>query len=139
MQRFVFLFALLLAGCGGAATTDGASSIPGSSWVLERIVDDRGNITRGGGQTVQFGRDGSVHTFSCNGCNGRYRLRGDMLEVDEVLACTRRACPTTEIQLERLLSGSHTAVRDGQYLVLTPVEGGETAQILFLPAVARNS
>ncbi len=127
---------VLAAGCGGRTPTTGlAAEIPGTTWSLERVVLPDGGVLRGDADRVTFAADGSVNVSSCNTCNGRYRLRGERLEI-EPLACTRRACPTGDVELERYLSGPLTLRRDGAYLVLDAMGEAGTAgpQVLLVPA-----
>ena len=131
---------LALAGCAGGGNA-ATGAIPGSAWVVERIVQADGAVVRGSGASVQFGRDGSVFVEACNACNGRFRVRGGTLRVDEALACTRRACaPGGAPEVGPLLGGDHSIARDGQYLVLTQAvgDGAAAQQILLLPATAQT-
>ena len=81
-------------------------------------------------------RRGSISVSSCNTCNGRYRMRSDRLEI-EPLACTRRGCPADDVELERYLTGSLAAQRDGSYLVLDMGTEADGAQILLVPSGTR--
>ena len=122
----------LAAGCGGPPTGM-AADLPGSSWTLERIVQDDGTVVRGDGDQVTFGPDGSLAVASCNQCSGRYSVREDVLTVSAPLACTKRACAPGAVELERYLGETATLRRDGAYLVIEPVDGGGQ-QILLVPA-----
>ncbi len=131
----IALFALvLLAGCG-VRPSGSASTLPGTTWLVDRIVEPDGSVRRGTGETVAFGRDGRVALSSCNLCNGAYRVSGDgVLTLDANLACTLRGCPAGSTELEREMVGPLRMSRDGEYLVLSAADGGR--QILLLPDVA---
>ena len=137
-MRALLLFAVLLtAGCGSSPPTGLAAEVPGTSWTLERVVLADGTVLRGDGDQVTFAPDGSVVIASCNQCSGRYSMREDLLTVDAPLACTRRACPVSTVELERYLGGVSTLSRDGAYLVAEPLTeaGGVTGvQVLMVPA-----
>ena len=128
----IALFALvLLAGCG-VRPSGTASNLPGTRWLVDRIVEPDGSVRRGTGETVTFGADGRVALSSCNLCGGPYHVSsGGVLTLDPALACTRRGCPEGATELEREMVGALRMSRDGEYLVLSAVEGGR--QILLLP------
>lgn len=111
------------------------ADLPGSSWSLERIVLADGSVLRGDGDQITFASGGTLTVSSCNICNGRYAVEGDQLTVQEPLGCTRRACLSGAIELERYLASPATLRRDGAYLVIEP-EASEAEQILFVPARA---
>lgn len=137
-MRAVLPFLVLLvtaAGCSRAPATGLAADLPGSTWTLERVVLADGSVLRDAGNEVTFGPDGDLTLSSCNTCTGRFRLRGDELRIEEVLACTERGCPAGAVELERYLAGRHALRMDGQYLVAEPLEeAAEAEQILLLPA-----
>jgi heat shock protein HslJ len=120
--RYLSVFVALLIGSACSTPPVGeAAVLPGSSWTVERIVLEDGGLERGDGtQTITFGDDGSIAVSSCNDCAGRYTIEGDALALEDVLACTKRACPTGTLELERLLSGTTQISRDGDFLVLQP-------------------
>ncbi len=130
-MRIALLALVLLAGCG-VRPTGTASSLPGTTWLVDRIVEPDGSVRRGTGETVAFGADGRVALSSCNLCGGPYRVSGDgVLTIDPALACTRRGCPDGATELEREMAGPLRMTRDGEYLVLSAPDGGR--QILLLP------
>lgn len=128
----VVLFAF--AGCR-QPPTGLAADLPGSTWTVERVVLGDGAVLRGADDQVTFGTDGTLRLSSCNSCNGRFRMRGDVLRVEGPVACTKRACTDDRIELERYLTGDVTVRLDGQYLVVeTGPEAAEAgAQVLLLP------
>jgi len=122
---------LLIAGCT-PTPTGFAASLPGSSWLVDRIVEPDGSVVRGTGETVTFGADGRLSLASCNQCNGGYQVSADgVLTLSEGVACTRRGCPEGAVELEREMQGPLSIARDGEYLVLG---GAGTPQIILLPA-----
>ncbi|OZC03025.1 META domain-containing protein [Rubricoccus marinus] len=139
--RFALLaLAFIVAGCSGPGASGGGVLLAGSSWSLERIVYPTGEVARGSGETVAFGADGSLSIASCNTCQGRYRMRGATLSVEEGLGCTRMACPTDAVQLEQFFATDVSVRRDGSYLIVTPeVEAGAASgapQLILLPTQA---
>ncbi len=130
-RAFALLAVLLLSGCG-VRPTGLASTLPGSTWLLDRIVGADGSVRRGTGETVAFGADGRISLASCNLCGGGYTVSSSgVLTLGAGLACTRRGCPDGAIELERDLTGPLQMSRDGEYLVLSAAGG--TPQILLLP------
>ena len=129
----IALFALvLLAGCSVRPTSGPASTLPGTRWLVDRIVEPDGSVRRGTGETVAFGTDGRASLSSCNICNGPYAVTSaGVLTLAPSLACTRRGCPEGATELEREMVGALRISRDGEYLVLSAVEGSR--QILLLP------
>ncbi len=134
------LFALVLFAAGGAGgcsvpPSGAASMLPGTTWLVDRIVEPDGSVRRGTGETVAFGADGRVSLSSCNVCTGTYAVTSaGVLTFAPGLACTRRGCPAGVTELEREMVGPLRASRDGEYLVLAAAEGGR--QILLLPDAA---
>ena len=140
MRALLLSAALFAAGCGSSPPTGLAAAVPGTSWTVERVVTADGAVLRGDGARVTFAADGALVVSSCNECSGRYTMREDLLTVEAPLACTRRACPDSEIELERYLAGTTALSRDGAYLVAEPVAeaGGLTGvQVLLVPAPSR--
>lgn len=135
-MRFPSLVVLvvLIAGCSGPPTGL-AADLPGTTWTVERVVRADGMVLRGGDDQVTFGPDGALTLSSCNACNGRYRMRGGALRVEEGMACTKRACPDTRIELERYVAGELTVRLEGQYLIIEGAAETDapTAQVLLLP------
>ena len=130
------LFLSIAAGCSTPPPLAGMeASLPGSSWTLERVVRADGTVQRGDGDRVTFAADGELVLSSCNACNGRYGLTGDVLAIEEPLACTRRACAPGAVELERVLGTSATLRREGVYLIAEPL-AGDVEQALFVPAGA---
>ncbi len=134
MQRLA-LFALVLlaaeglAGCS-ASPPASVSALPGTTWLVDRIVEPDGSVRRGTGETVSFGADGRVSLTSCNVCSGSYSVTSaGMLTLAPNLACSLRACPAGVTELEREMVGPLRASRDGEYLVLAAAD----RQILLLP------
>ena len=143
MRLLCLALALFLVGCGGSPRTGAMAELAGTAWTVERIVYPTGEVIRGGGETLAFGTDGSLSMSSCNSCQGRYRARRVTVEIRQPLACTRRACATDAVELERFIGGVQRVERDGAYLVLTTVypEGEEPQQggapsVLLLPQSA---
>ena len=135
MRLSLALTALLLfAGCASAPPPSGlAAELPGSSWTLERVVLHSGDVLRGDGDQVTFAADGALTVASCNQCSGRFSMRDSVLTVEEPMACTRRACLSGQVELERYLTGESVVRRDGVYLVVEPA-AGEAEQVLLVPA-----
>ena len=129
-MRIVPFALLLLAGCGARPTGE-VSTLPGTTWLVDRIVETDGSVRRGTGETVAFGADGRIALSSCNVCNGPYAFRGGVLTVAETLACSRRACAEGVTELEREMVGPFDVRRDGEYLVLDG--GADGRKILLLP------
>ena len=133
-RTLALLSAVLLGGCG-VRPTGLASTLPGSTWLVDRIVGADGSVRRGTGETVAFGADGRISLASCNLCGGAYTVSSSgVLSVGPGLACTRRGCPEGATELEREITGALRTSRDGEYLVLTAVEGGR--QVILLPDAA---
>ena len=133
MRAFsAFALFLLVAGCASAPPVGLAADLPGTTWTLERVVLVGGDVLRGDGDAVTFGVDGSLAFSSCNQCSGRFAVRDALLTIDEPMACTRRACPAGDIELERYLTGTASIQRDGAYLVIEPAEGA-ASQVLLVP------
>lgn len=130
-MRSLALFALLvLAGCSPRPPM-ATDALPGTTWLVDRIVEPDGSVRRGTGETVSFGADRRVSLSSCNVCNGSYAVSGGVLTIDPALACTRRGCAPGTTELERELAGPLAVRRDGEYLVL---DGGpDGRQVLLLP------
>lgn len=134
MRALLLVVPLLAAGCS-RAPTGLAADLPGSTWTVERVVLADGTVLRGADDQVTFGTEGTLRLSSCNACNGRFRMRGDALRVEEPMACTKRACLDDRIELERYLTGEMAVRLDGQYLVVeeVPEGGGVGTQVLLLP------
>ena len=118
------------AGCSPRppAATD---ALPGTTWLVDRIVEPDGSVRRGTGETVAFGADRRVSLRSCNVCNGPYSLSGGVLTLSPDLACTRRACAPGTTELDAELVGPLAVRRDGEYLVLDG--GADGRKVLLLP------
>lgn len=127
-----FAALLALAACQPPAPVGVASDVPGTTWSLERLVLDDGEVLRGQGEQVSFGPEGSLSIASCNLCSGRYAVDDSLLTIEGPLACTRRACQPGTVELERHLEGTSALRRDGAYLIIVPDSLAE--QILFVPA-----
>ncbi|MEM6287216.1 MAG: META domain-containing protein [Bacteroidota bacterium] len=137
LVALALLTTVFLAGCG-RAPTGLAAELPGTTWTLERVVLADGSVLRGSDDQMTFGPDGGLTLSSCNTCNGRFRLRGDDLRLDDAMVCTKRACMDGQVELERYLTGHLTLRMDGQYLVAEPAdEMAAATQVLFLPGDAR--
>ncbi|MEM6326974.1 MAG: META domain-containing protein [Bacteroidota bacterium] len=138
MPRLFAVLALLLVGCGSGTTSRDAELLTGSSWTVERIVYANGDVTRGSGETLAFGSDGSVSVASCNTCGGRFERSRQGIRIDAT-RCTRRACRPDQVQLEQLVGGEQIVERDGPYLILSAApddRGGTPPQVLLLPSEA---
>lgn len=139
MLRVALVSLLVLAGCSSSSSREETTLLTGSSWTVERIVYPDGEIVRGDGETIAFGADGSVSVSSCNTCTGRFQSHRGGITVD-ANRCTRMACPSDTIQLERFVNGEQDVERDGPYLILTarPTEDEMEAapQVLLLPSEA---
>lgn len=134
MRLLALLSVVLLAGCG-VRPAGLAASLPGSTWLVDRIVGPDGSVRRGTGETVSFGSDGRISLSSCNVCNGPYTLSAaGVLTLGAPLACTRRTCRSGMTELESDVQDPLQVSRDGEYLVLSGA-AGET-QILLLPETA---
>ena len=94
---------------------------------------DDGTVLRGDGDQVTFSADGGIVLSSCNACSGTYSVSQDVLTVDAPMGCTKRACASGQVELERVLGTTATLRRDGVYLIAEPLEGG-IEQALFVPA-----
>lgn len=125
------VLAIVIAACS-SPPVGLAAEMPGTAWTLERVVLGDGSILRGDGG-ITFGGDGSIAVSSCNDCFGRYSLRDSLLTIDGALGCTKKACPTGAVELERHLEGTTTLSRDGAYLIATPGDSSGV-QILLVPA-----
>lgn len=135
MRSALFVLAVVslpvLAGCGVRPAGE-ASRLPGTTWLVDRIVEPDGSVRRGTGETVGFGADGRIALSSCNLCSGPYEVsRAGVLTLAPALACTRRGCAEGATELEREIVGPLQVRRDGEYLVLDGGAGGR--QILLLP------
>lgn len=106
--------------------------MPGTTWTVERVVDADGDVDRGFAEQIAFGETGELRVVACNDCTGTYALEGDVLTVAPGLACTRRACPTTALDLGVVLDGTSTLRRDGAYLVVAP--DSLALELLLVPA-----
>ena len=70
--------------------------------------------------------DGKVSTRAdCNMCSSAFTLSGQTLNVAEVMACTRAACPTMafESAYTSILGGASAVAQSGTTLVLTSSRG----------------
>jgi heat shock protein HslJ len=70
--------------------------------------------------------DGRISTRAdCNMCSTTFTLTGQTLNVAEVMACTRAACPTMafESAYTSILAGASAVVQSGTTLVLTSSRG----------------
>lgn len=70
--------------------------------------------------------DGRISTRAdCNQCSATFTLSGQTLNVAEVMACTRAACPTMAFEgaYTSILGGSSTITQSGTTLVLTSSRG----------------
>lgn len=130
----LFALALTLGACAGTPPTGLEASLPGTTWTVERVVDADGVVRRTDGGRVTFAADGGLTLESCNTCTGSYAVRDDQLRIDEPLACTRRACAATELELEQYLVGPLTLEREGAYLIASPLGEVEGPQIHLVPA-----
>lgn len=124
---------IVLAACGPAPAVGLEAELPGSSWTLERVVMKDGTVRRGDGDQITFAADGGLVLSSCNACTGTYTVQEDVLTVGEALGCTRRACASGQIELERILGSAATLRRDGVYLIAEPL-ADDVDQALFVPA-----
>ena len=134
MRPLALLALALLAGCG-TRPTGLAAALPGSTWLVDRIVESDGSVLRGTGETVSFGADGQISLASCNRCGGSYSVSAaGVLTLGEDLTCTQRSCDSYLTELQGYIQGSLQMSRDGEYLVLT----GTTTerQIILLPETA---
>ena len=130
-MRLGLLALFLLAGCS-VRPTGLAASLPGSVWLVDRIVETDGSVRRGTGETIAFGADGRIALSSCNECSGAYAVSPQgVLTLGAGVACTRRGCPDGAVELERTMAGPLTMARDGEYLVLSAAAG--TPQVILLP------
>lgn len=131
----VFVSALAV-GCAGTPPTGLAASLPGTTWTVERVVGADGSVLRSENAEVTFGADGDLRLSSCNQCGGSYRIEDDVLQIEEALACTRRACLPGQLELERYVTGPLALQRDGAYLVMEPTGEAAGAQVLLVPSGA---
>lgn len=130
-MRLGLLALFLLAGCS-VRPTGLAASLPGSVWLVDRIVETDGSVRRGTGETVAFGADGRIALSSCNECSGAYAVSPQgVLTLGAGVACTRRGCADGAVELERTMAGPLAMARDGEYLVLSA--SGGTPQVILLP------
>ena len=135
MRALLVLAAALctVAACTPPPPVGLAADVPGTTWSVERVVGGDGQVRRGDGtEQVSFGPEGSLSLSSCNLCSGRYAVADSVLTIGPGLACTRRACATGGLELERYLEGTSVLRRDGAYLVIVP--DSLAAQILLVPA-----
>ena len=136
MRVLSLILVLAAAGCTGAPSLPPpvglAAEIPGTTWTVERVVEADGDLGRGFAEQVAFGDDGDLRITACNDCSGRYTMTDDVLTVEPVLACTRRACPSAALPLGTILEGTSTLRRDGDYLVVA--NDSLNVQLLMVPA-----
>lgn len=133
----VAVLSFIAVGCQGPAPVGLAADVPGTTWSVERVVLDDGQILRGGNDQVSFGPEGSLSISSCNLCSGRYAMEDSVLTIGEPLACTRRGCAPGALELENHLAGTSVVRRDGIYLVVRPDSLAE--QILLVPASEQDA
>lgn len=112
-----FVALVSLAACS-TPPTGVAADVMGTSWTVERIITPDG-VLRQEAQ-ISFGDEGSVAMSSCNQCSGRYRMRDDVFTSDGGLACTKRACTSGQLELERYFTGPVSLRQEGTYLVAEP-------------------
>lgn len=130
MRILVVVFVLASLSACSSPPVGEAAVLPGTSWTVERIVLEDGGLERGDGtQQITFGDDGSIAVSSCNDCSGRYTIQDGALTITSALGCTRKACPTGVLELERYLEGATAISRDGDFLVLQP-ESSSTRVLL---------
>ena len=135
MIRLSLLLAVAVSACS-SPPTGMAAEVPGSSWTLERVVLKDGRVLRGEGQ-VTFSAEGRLVMASCNQCSGSFTLRDSVLTVAEPMACTKRACGPSEVELERHLAGTSALRKEGVYLVAEPMSPDAVAsEVLLVPASA---
>jgi heat shock protein HslJ len=135
LGRFLSILAVvgIFGGCAGAASGLG-SSLPGTTWVIERIVYADGNVDRGSGESITFGMDGTISVSSCNVCNAEYRISRESLRIAQPMACTRGACQPGRPEVETFLTDARKMHMEGEYLVIEPAEGSAPGpQLLLLP------
>lgn len=109
-----------------------------TAWALRALVQDGDSLTQADGlpaDLMLFQADGGFRSRSCNNCVGNYVL-SDLHVVVRDLACTRRACPTSVLELDRYVAGRAGYEAAPDQLVLSvddPINGIE-ARLYFAPA-----
>jgi len=140
--RFFLPFALGLFLFAGCASTSNAPTSPSGPTGSLRLT--AGQIAgawslasiQPAGQKAQAVPAGAIYTLTladgristrvdCNMCSGTFTLSGETLNVAELMACTRAACPTREFESAYMpiLAGASTVVQSGTTLVLTSSRG----------------
>jgi heat shock protein HslJ len=131
----VFLFA----GCSSATTTPASpSSSTGSLGLTADQIAGTWSLAslQPAGQAIQTVPAGAAYTLTladgrmsahadCNLCSTTFTLSGQTLNVAEVMACTRAACPTMafESAYTSILGGTSAVVQSGNTFVLTSSRG----------------
>lgn len=133
----VFVGLLLVAACRTAAPPP--NPLSGSAWTLRALVEDGDSLTAADGlppDVVRFQPDSGVRIQSCNSCTGTYRF-SDRHVVTERLACTRRACPASRLELDRYVAGRAAYRLRGDWLILDVDDdvNGIEARLYFVPVV----
>ncbi|MDX1419071.1 MAG: META domain-containing protein [Rubricoccaceae bacterium] len=109
-----------------------------TTWELQALVQDGDSLTQGDGlpaDLLRFEADYGFRSRSCNNCVGTYVL-SDLHVVVRGLACTRRACPTEVLELDRYVAGRAGYRLSPGELVLRvddPINGID-ARLYFAPA-----
>ena len=118
--------ALLLAACHTVEPPP--NPLADSVWELRAFAQEGDSLTTADGlpgDLIRFEADGGFRVRSCNLCTGLYVL-SDLHIVVSRLGCTRRACPTTRIELDRYVAGRSSYRLDGDQLALhvdDPING----------------
>jgi heat shock protein HslJ len=129
----------LLAGC--SRTLNGVTSPSSATGSLGLTADQIAGTwslasIQPAGEAARAVPDGASYTLTladgrmstradCNMCSSSFTLSGQTLNIAELMACTRAACPTMAFESEytSILAGASTVVQSGSTLVLTSSRG----------------
>ena len=139
MRLALFLFAgfLVVSACRPIEVPP--NPLTGTAWELRALVQDGDSLTADDGlpaDQVRFQPDGGIRIQSCNNCTGLYRM-SPLHVVVERLACTRRACPTTRLELDRYVGGRAAYSTRGDWLILDVDDDVNSidARLYFAPVI----
>ena len=113
--------------------------LTGTAWELRALVQNGDSLTVADGlpaDQVRFQPDGGVRIQSCNNCTGLYRMSPRHVVVER-LACTRRACAATRLELDRYVGGRAAYSTRGDWLILDVDDdvNGIEARLYFAPVI----
>lgn len=133
----LLLALLVVAFAAGCRTTAVPPNPVLGTWALSALAQGADSLTTADGlpaDLLRFEDDGGVRTRSCNACSGLYVL-SDRHVVLRNLACTRRACPPDQLELDRYLAGRAAYYRAGDRLVIDVDDAlnGIEARLYFIP------